>query len=235
MPPPLVRIASRLPGGDLTRPSVSAQSNSSRRSDTRRIPARLERGIIDRVRTGQRAGVGRSRFRALRHAAGFDDHDRLDPGGGARRRHELAGVLDRFDIEQDRACLAVQREIIEQIGDIDVELVADRNDPGKADRALRRPIHHACGNGAGLRDQRQISRAGHVRGEAGIETGTGHHDAETIRARSAACRICAQPVPPHPPANPDHGRARRVTISAPAAPQPACFIDEPCECDLPAR
>ena len=40
MPPPLVRIASRFPGGDLSRPSVSAQSNNSRKSDTRRIPAR---------------------------------------------------------------------------------------------------------------------------------------------------------------------------------------------------
>ena len=126
--------------------------------------------------------MGRSGLRALRHAAGFDDHDRLDSGGGARRRHELAGILDRFDVEQDGLGLFIQREVIEQIGDIDVELVADRNDSGKADGALRRPIHHARGNGAGLRDQRQISRSRHVRGKARIETDAGHHDAQAIRA-----------------------------------------------------
>ena len=120
-------------------------------------------------------------MRALRHAARFDDDDRLDPGGGARRRHELAGVLDRLDVEQDGLRLFIQREVIEQIGDIDVELVADRNDAGKADGALRRPIHHARGDGAGLRDQRQISRRRHMRGKARIETDAGHHDAEAIR------------------------------------------------------
>ena len=77
--------------------------------------------------------------------------------------------------------LFIQREVIEQIGDIDIELVADRNNSGKADGALRRPIHHAGGNGAGLRDQRQISRRRHVRGKARIETDAGHHDAEAIR------------------------------------------------------
>ena len=158
MPPPLVRIASRFPGGESTRPSVSAQSNNSREIGDPQHAGATERGVVDRVRAGERAGVGRGGFRALRHAAGFDDDDRLDPRGGARRRHEFAGVLDRFDIEQDRAGLAVQREVIEQIGDIDVELIADRDDPGEADRALRRPVHHAGRNRAGLRDQRQISR-----------------------------------------------------------------------------
>ena len=117
-----------------------------------------ECGVIDRVRAGQRAGMGRGGLCALRHAAGFDDDDRLDPCGRARRRHEFARVLDRFDIEQDRVRLVVQREVIEQIGDIDVELVADGNDSGKPHPALRRPIHHARGNGAGLGNQRQISR-----------------------------------------------------------------------------
>ena len=76
--------------------------------------------------------------------------------------------------------LVVQREVIEQISDIDVELVADRYDPGETHRALRRPIHHARGDRAGLRDQRQVSPARHVRGETRIEICTGHHDAKAI-------------------------------------------------------
>ena len=76
-------------------------------------PGATERGVIDRVRAGQRAGVGRGGLCPLRHAAGFDDDDRLDPGGRTRRGHELAGVLDRFDIEQDGVRPAVQREVIQ--------------------------------------------------------------------------------------------------------------------------
>ena len=124
--------------------------------------------------------MGRGGLGALRHAPGFDDDDGLDPCGGARRGHELAGVLDRFDIEQDSSGLAIKREVIKQIGNIDVELVADGNDSGKSHPALRRPIHHASGNGARLRDQRQISRTRHVRGETCIEGYAGHHDAKTI-------------------------------------------------------
>jgi hypothetical protein len=142
----------------------------------------LECGVVDRIRSGQRTGMGRGGPGALRHAAGFDDDHRLDPGGGARGRHEFVGVLDRFDIEQDRLRLFVQREVVEQVGDIDVELIADRHDSGKADRALSRPVHHAGGDGARLRDQRQISLAGRMRGKARIEIHAGHDDAQTIRA-----------------------------------------------------
>ena len=46
--------------------------------------------------------------------------------------------------------LFIQREVIEQIGDIDIELIADRHDSGKADSPLRRPVHHARRDGTGL-------------------------------------------------------------------------------------
>ena len=116
------------------------------------------------------------------HAAGLHCDDRLDPCGGSRRRHEFAGVLDRFDIEQNGPRLVVEREIIQQIGDIDVELIANRHDARKAYAALCRPVHHAGGNGARLRDQREISRKRHVRGEACVEICARHHDAKTIRS-----------------------------------------------------
>ena len=91
--------------------------------------------------------MGRGGFRALRHAAGFHHHDRLDPRGGAACGHEWR-VLDRLDVEQDRPGLAVERVVIEQIGDIDIELIADRNNPGETHRALRGPVHHAGRNRA---------------------------------------------------------------------------------------
>jgi hypothetical protein len=98
----------------------------------------------------------------------------------ARRRHEFAGVLDRFDIEQNGSRLVVQCEVVKEIGDIDVELVANGHDSGKSHAALRRPVHHAGGNGTRLRDQGQISRNRHVRGEACVEACPRHHDAEAI-------------------------------------------------------
>ena len=78
--------------------------------------------------------------------------------------------------------LSIERKIIQEIGDIDVELIADRYDAGKADRALRRPIDHAGGDGAGLRNQRQIALAGHMGGKTGIEADAGHHDAQAVRS-----------------------------------------------------
>ena len=46
----------------------------------------------------------------------------------ARRRHELARIVDRFDIKQDRARLAIEREEIKQVAEIDIDLVAQRDD-----------------------------------------------------------------------------------------------------------
>ena len=79
-----------------------------------------------------------------------------------------------------------QRVVIEQIGDIDIELIADRHDPGEPDAALRSPIHHSGRDRAGLRDQREVARPRHVRGKAGIEADAGHHDAETVRPNQPA-------------------------------------------------
>jgi hypothetical protein len=47
------------------------------------------------------------------------------------------GVLDRLDVEQNSLGFVVQRKIVKEIGDIDIELIADRYDSGKSDRALR--------------------------------------------------------------------------------------------------
>ena len=86
MPPPLVRIASRFPGGEFEPPQgLGAVEQFAEIADPQNAGA-TERGVVDRIRTGERAGVGRGGFRALRHAAGFHHHDRLDPRGGARLR-----------------------------------------------------------------------------------------------------------------------------------------------------
>ncbi len=151
-----------------------------------------ERGIIDGVGAGERARMGCRRFGTLRHAAGLHHDDRLHARRGPCRRHELARVLDGFDIKQDRAGLGIHREMVEQVGNIDIDLIADRDNAGEPDAALRSPIHHSGRDRAGLRDQREVARPRHVRGKAGIEADAGHHDAEAVRPNQPhavfACR-----------------------------------------------
>ena len=82
---------------------------------------------VDRVDPRERAGVGGRGARGLNMAAGLHHDHRLHARGGAGRRHELAHVGDRLDVHQDRPGLAVEGEIIEEIAEIDIERVADRD------------------------------------------------------------------------------------------------------------
>ena len=107
-------------------------------------PGAPKGGLIDGVRAGERAGVRRRRPRALRVPARLDHDDRLRARRGARRRHELAGVGDRLDVEQDRPGAAVGGEIVEAVAEIDVDHVAERDQrprsrPGAAPPIRRSP------------------------------------------------------------------------------------------------
>ncbi len=220
MPPPLVRIASRFPGGAVDAPQRLGAVKQLAKIRYPQDSGATERGIVDRVRTGQRAGMGRGGLCPLRHAPGFDDHDRLDPRGGTRRRHEFAGVLDRFDIEHDGAGLAVQREIIEQIGDIDVELVADETIPENPTPRCAAQSTMPAAMAPDWEISARVSHCGHMRGETRIEGGAGHHDAEAIRSDQPHSEFVrgapggfrqSEPAPWPSPAE---------TITTPAAPSP---------------
>ena len=122
-------------------------------------PGAAKGGLIDGVGAGERAGVRRRGPRALRVPARLDHDDRLRARRGAGRRHELAGVGDRLDVEQDRPGAAVGGEIVEAVAEIDVDHVAERHEPREADPAPRRPFEKPRRDGAGLRDQREIAAA----------------------------------------------------------------------------
>ena len=149
-----------------------------------------ECGVIDGIRTGQGAGVGSRRDGALRMPPGLDDHDRLDARGGARRRHELAGIVDRLDVEQDGPRAAIDGEIVEQIAEIDIDLVSERNHRRETDRAFRGPFDQARRDGSGLRDQGEVAALRHARGKAGIELHRRNENAEAVGADEPQAR-CA--------------------------------------------
>ena len=128
-----------LAGNAPSRPSVSAAANSSSRSSTRSERRGTPRRTPRRRR--QRWVVGGRRPGAWRWRPDLTT-DRLHPRRRPRRRHELARVVDGFDVEQDGAGAAIEREEVEQVAEVDVGLIAERDDCGKADVALRRPFDH---------------------------------------------------------------------------------------------
>ena len=162
MPPPLVRMASRLPGNGLHPSERLGRREQFVEIEHPQQAGAAERRVVDRIGAGERAGVGLRRLGALRMAAGLDHDHRLDPRGGARRRHELARIVDRLDVEQNRAGRAIEREEIEQVAEIDIDLVAERDHRRKTDPVRRRPFDQARGDGAGLRDQGEIAAGRHA-------------------------------------------------------------------------
>jgi hypothetical protein len=106
-----------------------------------------KRSVVDRVSTGKGPGMRLRRFGRLCMAAGLDDHHRFDASGRARRRHEFARVVDRLDVKENRSGRAVEREEIEQIAEIYVDLVAERDGRRKPDSMCCRPLDKARGDG----------------------------------------------------------------------------------------
>ena len=64
-------------------------------------PGAAKRRFVDRIGTGERAGMRLRRLGALRMAPRLDHDDRLDPSGGARRRHELARIVDGLHVQEE--------------------------------------------------------------------------------------------------------------------------------------
>ena len=110
-----------------------------------------DRGIEHDVGAGHRAGVRSGRLHAAARAARLYDDDRLVAGGGAGGRHELAGRLDRFDVEKDRAGARIARQAVEQVAEIHVGTLAEGHHVGKADAPRLRPIEHGGHECARLR------------------------------------------------------------------------------------
>ena len=103
------------------------------------MPARRIAASIDHVGAGERAGVRGGGLQAVAGAAGLDDDHRLVARRRARRRHELARRLDRFDVEQDRAGVRVAGEVVEQVAEVDVGALAERDHVREADAPRARP------------------------------------------------------------------------------------------------
>ena len=155
----------------------------------------VERGGVDRIAAGQRLhmGVIAARGCAAAAASGFDQHHRFGTRGRARGGHELACIADVFHIQQDRAGAVIGGEVIQQVGKIDIQAVAQRNHRREPDRTRYPPLHQRRGNRAGFGNQRQVTGLRGVRGNGSVQARMrGNHpqamraeDAQAVRTRAA--------------------------------------------------
>ncbi|KAG1451512.1 hypothetical protein G6F57_016144 [Rhizopus arrhizus] len=155
------------------------------RTDAQQAGA-VERRAVDIVgaRKCLHVGIAAARLHAF-GAARLHHHHWLGTGGGARGRHELARVLDLLDIEQDGASAVVGGEVIEQIAEVDIHRVAQRDHGRESDRARHAPFHQCGGNGRGFGDQREVAGLREMRGDAGVEPCMRRDHAQAVRAKDA--------------------------------------------------
>jgi hypothetical protein len=116
---------------------------------------------------------------------GLHHHHRLQSRRRTRRREELARVADRFDVQQDCAGMAVAGEVIEQVGEVDIERIAERGNGREPKRPARTPFHQRRGNRRGLRDHSEVAGQCRVRGKAGVESRMRRQDAQGVGADDA--------------------------------------------------
>ena len=87
-----------------------------------------ERGFVGGIGAGERAGVGQGGPGARCLPAGLDDDHGFGSRGPACRREELPRMRHRLHVEQDGAALRVAGEIVEEVAEVGVSHVAERDD-----------------------------------------------------------------------------------------------------------
>jgi hypothetical protein len=115
----------------------------------------------------------------------LDDDDGFYARGGASRREKLTSVGNRFDVKRDRIGSVIEREMIEAIAEVDVNLVAERNDAGKADPIVVGPFDERRDDRTRLRNDGEIARARGLGKEARVETRARRENADAIGSDDA--------------------------------------------------
>ena len=118
-------------------------------------------------------------------ATGFDQDDRLQPGGGFQATQKPPGIANTFHVQQYAGGLAVHGQIIQDFSKIDIRRGAGRDHRGETDILRLGPIENCRADGAGLGNQRQVSFLDLAVAESGIESTAGAYHSQTIGADDA--------------------------------------------------
>ena len=124
-------------------------------------PRLLENGVVDGLRTGQGAGVGRGRLGAGPGPARFDDQYRGGPVAGGDlldRLDELPSLAEFLQVEDDDRRVEVVVEVAEQIQLIHVRFVADGDELRETEISVRRKIEDGGAERPALGNERNVAR-----------------------------------------------------------------------------
>ncbi|KAF5039384.1 hypothetical protein DSECCO2_544460 [anaerobic digester metagenome] len=137
---------------------------------------------VDVVGSGERTRVGRGRCLAFRGGTGLDRHDGLGLRDLADHFHEGLAVLDLLDVEDDAFGLRVTLHEPEVVDEVEVGLVADRDDGGEPDVLLDAPVNHCVDDGAALGDEGDVAGFRGLVDVGGVDALGGDDQAEAVRA-----------------------------------------------------
>ena len=149
-----------------------------------------ERGVINRVGSGQRPVCVSAALAPAAWRPDLIDEHGLGSRRRPRRRHELARVLDRFDVKQDRArargrCAKWSSRSAKSTSMLSpMETIAEKPMPRSAAHSTR-PVAMA----PDCEMQRQIAGLRHRRREAGIELAPPAPERRGNWGRPGACRL----------------------------------------------
>lgn len=83
-------------------------------------------------------------------APAFQHQDRLVARGCPGRREKVAGVVQFVHVDQDGAGDAVAGELVQQLAEVDVAVITQGDEGGKAQFMLLGPIQNGGADGGGL-------------------------------------------------------------------------------------
>ena len=141
----------------------------------------LNSGVPGRIHTG----IDVQQLLRRRTTPAFDHQDRLIARRATGRGDKATGVAKVFKIEQNSAGFTVASKEIEQVINVDIQAIAERDKVRKPHFALLGPVEDGVGYGRRLRNKRQFTAMDRNRRKAGVKALPGRKQAETIRPEQA--------------------------------------------------
>ena len=196
--------------------------------DARLAAGRRDHGVARDERARVRGGAARAGGRAT---AVEQDHGLLRRCG-ARRLDEGAAVGDVLGVDRDRARGLVAGQVLDEVGQAHVGLVADRGEAREPEAAALEQHAELDREVARLRDQADGAGGVVVRGDVELRERVVDADAVGAEHDRARARARARPAPARArgPASPFSASPAVITISARAP----CASDSSTACSSPA-
>ena len=142
----------------------------------------MEERIDGGVGACKRGGMRARGARACRGRSGLQGEDRLAASDPPRNPRERARVAERLEVEQDEVGCLVVFPPLEQVVRGDVGLVADRDEGGEAECALRGLLEERETEGAALGRESDPADGERAWGEGRVQSAAGDGDAEAVGA-----------------------------------------------------